>query len=1102
MALWTRSRDLERRAEWLSSQTFVVLAIQVPKNNDKTPQSAEQFFAAVHGIFRNDPIVQEHISFEIVAKEDSITFYVFTPIHLREFVEGQLYAQYPSLQIKQVSDYTKSIPLEGLHVATSKIQLTKEDVYPIKTFTASEVDPLAGITAVMSNLDEREQIWFQMVAKPVGDNWQNRGVKYVQDVKAGKTASNLSGGFLVSVARLLLRVAQEFISPGSGAGATAKPAEPPKLSAPQEAALKGIESKVTKLGFETVFRLVIISPDVNVATSRTQALLAAFKQYNTTNLNGFIGGEIKIDDYASWEKFITREFEEKGNILNIEELASIYHFPSQSVETSAISWAGSKKGVSPFNLPLKEEIDPKMLTVIGKTDYRERAEEFGIKLDDRMRHVYVIGKSGTGKSTLLENMIIDDIHEGRGIIVVDPHGELADKVIDAVPENRIRDVVVFDPSDREFPIAFNILDITHEDQKGNIASGFVAGLKKIFGNSWGPRLEYILRNATLAILDAENPTMLGIPRMLTDPGFRNSVIPQIKDPVVLDFWKNEWAAKDQKQQVEEMGSILNKVGQFLSTSLIRNIVGQPKSGFDMRRVMDEKKILVVNLSKGKIGEDNSALLGTMMITKVQLAAMSRADVNPKDRPECFLYVDEFQNFATESFATILSEARKYNLGLTIAHQYIAQMSPEVKDAVFGNVGTMISFRVGSEDATALKPEFAPVFDESDLVNLQRGFVYIKLLIDGLAVPAFSAQTLPPKHLESSHRGEVIEFSRSSYARTKEDAEALIDETAGYRQKREAEQASKKAQELLNQGAGMAIRPGGQGAVGGAGGRGSYSVPTVPPAPAQPVVYRQGSTMAAAAPSPAPAVPRAPAAAPVAAASAPVAPVATPAPVSVPAASVPAATPTPEPAPVSSPLPPAEPAKQVADSTPAPPTTEEKPNIEPEPTQEEIKVEPEKPETPEIPIQEESEPEVDPTPSESTQEREAAGEQFEPQAEEGGEPAPKPPRPEKPLKVIDGWVYKETSQRGGMKWFLGEKEEEVKARLEEKRRLKEEAAAAGEGEFAPEASPVSLPPASEQNPNIHSASAEVVLPHADDYQAVVVEPVDGAVSLQEGKSVLL
>ncbi|MBU6389390.1 type IV secretory system conjugative DNA transfer family protein [Patescibacteria group bacterium] len=486
-------------------------------------------------------------------------------------------------------------------------------------------------------------------------------------------------------------------------------------------------------------------------------------------------------------------------------MASVYHFPSEAVETSAISWAGSKKGEAPFQLPLKSEVNPKELTVLGKTDFRNHQEEFGIKLNDRMRHVYIIGKSGTGKSTLLENMIIDDITEGRGVILVDPHGELADKVIHSIPSNRIQDTVVLDPSDREWPVAFNLLEKVNDDFKGMVASGFVGIFKKIFGKSWGPRLEHIMRNTVLALLDSENATMLGIPRMLTEAAFRERIIDQIKDTVIRDFWVNEFGAMDNKMRTEAVSPILNKVGQFLSTPTIRNIVGQVHSTIDIRQIMDRQQILIVNLSKGKIGEDNMALLGAMIITKVQLAAMSRADAPSEQRPNCFLYVDEFQNFATESFATILSEARKYNLGLTIAHQYIAQMSEEVKDAVIGNVGSLIAFRLGSPDAEALVKEFAPVFDTNDMINLQIAHIYIKLLIDGIAEPAFSAQTLPSRQVSESHREEIIDFSRQRYSRPRSEVEEMIEETGGYRQKREAEEAIKQAKGILQAGQSLAIK---------------------------------------------------------------------------------------------------------------------------------------------------------------------------------------------------------------------------------------------------------------------------------------------------------
>lgn len=804
MLLWRQGTDLKRRTDWLASQTFVVLAMQIPKGNDKGPNSIEQFFAALHGIYREDPVVQEYVSFEIVAARESITFYVFTPLHLREFIESQLYAQYPNLEITQVPDYTSQADLENLTVATTTVQLTKNEVYPIKTYPEIDIDPLAGITAVMANLENNERVWLQLVIRPVGDEWHKAGISYVKDMRDGKDPDAPpppDGPIRRTVGkagRFIARVTREAIQPGTGIGDEEAKKDPPKLSAPQEAALKGIENKIQKLGFETVIRLTVISPNETLARGRMQSVLAALKQFNTTTSNGFTSGQVKINDFPSWQKYISREFEEKGKTFNTEELASLFHFPTIQVETSAISWSGAKKGEAPFNLPLKSEVDPENLTVLGLTDFRNKAEEFGIKLNDRKRHIYMIGKSGVGKSTLLENMIIDDLIENRGIIVVDPHGELADKIVESVPDHRINDVIYIDPADRDYPVAFNPLESVDETFKPTVASGFVGIFKKIFGYSWGPRLEYILRNTVLALLDMENPTMLGIPRMLTEAGFRAQVIPQIKDVVIKDFWTNEFAGWTDQQRNEAVAPILNKVGQFLSSNMIRNIVGQPESTFDFRQAMDQQKIVIVNLSKGKIGEDNMALLGSMIITKVQLAAMSRADVAASERPDCFLYVDEFQNFATESFATILSEARKYGLGLTIAHQYIAQMSEEVKDAVIGNVGTIITFRTGAPDASALEQEFAPVFSSEDIVNLPMARIYIKLLVDGITAPAFSAQTLPPRQMGYNNRDAVVAQSRATYARTREMTENIIDETAGYRQKREQEEARNQASSLLQQ----------------------------------------------------------------------------------------------------------------------------------------------------------------------------------------------------------------------------------------------------------------------------------------------------------------
>ncbi len=418
------------------------------------------------------------------------------------------------------------------------------------------------------------------------------------------------------------------------------------------------------------------------------------------------------------------------------------------------------------------------ITFFGRTNFRNENRKFGIKIDDRRRHMYVIGKTGMGKTTLLENMVIEDICAGRGVGVIDPHGEFAEKILDFVPESRVDDIIYINPSDIDHPIAFNPLEQVGTEFRHLVASGIMGVFKKIWVDAWSARMEYILNNTLLALLEFPGTTLLGIMRMLNDAEYRKKVVPNLQDPVIKSFWVNEFARYSQKFETEATAAIQNKVGQFISNPLIRNILGQPTSAINMRNIMDEGKILIVNLSKGKMGEDNSALLGSMIITKLQLAAMSRVDTPEKKRKDFYLYVDEFQNFATDSFANILSEARKYRLCLILAHQYIGQLihdnSYRVRDAIFGNVGTMATFRIGAEDAEFLEREFEPDFMATDLVNLAKYHIYVKLMIDGVASRPFSAQTLPPIETpEKSYKEDIIENSRKRYSTPREIVEAKI-----------------------------------------------------------------------------------------------------------------------------------------------------------------------------------------------------------------------------------------------------------------------------------------------------------------------------------------
>lgn len=420
------------------------------------------------------------------------------------------------------------------------------------------------------------------------------------------------------------------------------------------------------------------------------------------------------------------------------------------------------------------------VTFFAKTNFRNAERVFGIKQDDRRRHMYVIGKTGMGKTNLLENLAIQDIQKGHGIAFIDPHGDTAEKLIKAIPSNRINDVIYFNPADQDFPIAFNVMEKVSPEYRHLVASGLVGVFKKIWADSWGPRLEYILRNAILGLLEYPGSTLLGVTRILVDKSYRDRVVEKITDPVVRSFWVDEFSKWDPRVLQEVISPIQNKVGQFLSSALIRNIVGQTVSSFDVRKIMDERKILIMNLSKGRLGEDNSALLGAMMITKIQLAAMGRVDIPEETRADFYLYVDEFQNFATESFANILSEARKYHLNLILANQYVTQIQEEVRDAIFGNAGSIISFRVGAMDAEFLEKEYEPVFMMNDIVNLPKYHIYLKLMIDGIAGDAFSATVLPPIKIEGDPETEakIINSSRERYTSKKEDVEEKIRRWSG------------------------------------------------------------------------------------------------------------------------------------------------------------------------------------------------------------------------------------------------------------------------------------------------------------------------------------
>ena len=759
----------------------VLLMLEIPRTNDKQELAAEQLFASLHGILRdkrelkNSGGVQEHLSFEIVSTSGQIRFYVWVPKVLQSFVEGQIYSQYPTVQIyKMNEDYVDARTKYPVNYST-ELTLTENEALPIKTFDSFEVDPLAGITGTLAKLDPEhsEEMWVQILARPIPDDWHKTTTdKWVRRIKSGK--KSLFAGTGIDWTWIAEVIGALFRPPAGGTNSEVKI----ELSERDKTRISKAEEKATKLGYEVKIRLAYLGQNQTDAKLNMQALVGTFKQFNSTNLNGFkqLGGSFNPTDLDAYKM---RQFSNRGFILNISELASVYHLPHTSVETPNIVWASSKTAEPPAKLPIitgDTAIDEN-ISAFGLTNFRGINHQFGLLRRDRSRHVYIIGQTGAGKSGLLELMALSDVFYNQGYCIIDPHGDFAIDNLRFVPESRVKDVVYFNPADTAFPVAFNPLEITDPSRKPNICSEVIGVLKRMFGDSWGPRLEHILRYTLLALLDRPETTLLDISRLLTDKEFRKETLEYCKDVTVLQFWKHEFGQWNEKQVNESIAPVLNKVGAFTANPIIRNIIGQPKSSFDIRKIMDEGKILVVNLSKGLIGEDNAGILGAFLVTKVQLAAMSRSDIpDVADRRPFYLYVDEFQNFATDSFAVILSEARKYGLNLTVANQYVAQMTDSVRDAVFGNVGTTISFRVSADDAPVLVKQFEPTFEESDIIQLNNRHFVISMIINGEKVPAFSATTLSIPDTPKDNFNDIVAWSRENYARPRLEVEAEIRET--------------------------------------------------------------------------------------------------------------------------------------------------------------------------------------------------------------------------------------------------------------------------------------------------------------------------------------
>lgn len=759
-------RSYRRPSGFKKSFLNVVLQIRVPKENEKDALAAEQMFASLHGLLQLNPETQEHISFEITASVAGINFYATAPANLKDFLESQIYAQYPNAEITEIKDYTLDLPedMTAYSIRQSLLVLARESFFPIRTFKEFEVDPLSAITGSISKLHATEKVWIQILVRPVPDVWQQEGRDYIQMAKTGTAPihvgfADLKNTILKELNSMPYHFGKAILSPGTPHPLPDRVA-PFRAGTGDELAVKSIDLKLSKLGFETVIRVLVFGESREQSETRLRGTLASFKQFSTANLNSFTSVNFSAFSKEFLDDYRRRAFDLSNSyVLTTEELASVFHLPSISVETPAISWTPAKRGEPPLNLPTED------CTYFGKTSFRESFIKFGIRRDDRRRHLYLVGKTGAGKTTVFKNMIHQDIKNGEGLAVLDPHGDLIEEMLDYVPTNRLEDVIILDPGDTEFPVSLNMLEISDPGQKNLMASGLVDAFKKQFIDSWGPRLEYILNNAILTLLEVPRTSLLGLTRLLSDDNYQKYIVYKVTDPVIKSFWEKEFKEMkgNQKLITEAIAPIQNKVGRFLASSTIRNILGQPRSTVDLEKIMNEGKILFVNLAKGKIGEDNSNLLGALIISRLQFTAMQRVKIPEEKRRDFYVYADEFQNFASGSFASILSEARKYRLCLNLTHQYTAQLPKPMLDAVFGNVGTTVTFALGAPDAKVLALEFAPTFTDNDLISLERHHIYVKLMIDSMTSSPFSAVTMPfPQEPATPNKRAVIDLSRRKY----------------------------------------------------------------------------------------------------------------------------------------------------------------------------------------------------------------------------------------------------------------------------------------------------------------------------------------------------
>ncbi|MDP3980750.1 MAG: type IV secretion system DNA-binding domain-containing protein [Chlamydiota bacterium] len=732
--------------------TFAHLLVRNPKDDETPIAAASQIFSSLLpypyiSLFKRLYIHPKSHAFEIYLLGQTVYMYATTKEENETLITSLISSSFPTSNILRTDDPMEKV-LASPHVAVGEMVLNSYSYLPIKTYADLEdIDPLSSLLGYLAKQDASVRMAVQIIIKPASFAWQDKAVEMAGHMIEDPHQQTVKDEAGQSTTASTVRYAQN----------------PQKMRMMQKAGFQGGKA---------VIRLVVGSDSPNTASYMSN-LAGTFGSFSLGEGNQFVFRKPLLE--VNKKKLIKRIrertvnfMERKNQILNAQELATIWHPPGFLLAgLKNIAWGKTLSGEPPENLPaitMVSEEEKKDINFFAKTDFKNQETIFGIKTPDRRKHVYVIGKTGAGKSTLIANMAIDDIRKDRGIGIIDPHGDLSEIIMDYIPKRRLNDVVYLEPFDTERPFSLNVLEVHNSQHKDLVSSGIVSIFHKIYGESWGPRLEYILRNVILTLLDVEGGTLIDALRLLSDQDFRMKIVARLSDPVLKNFWEGEFAKMPDKLKAEAVSPIQNKVGQFVSSRMIRNIIGNPVSSINLQEIMDSGKILILNLSQGKLGEDNAALLGAMVITQIQLAAMNRSFQKEESRRDFFLYVDEFQNFATNSFIKILSEARKYRLSLTLANQYSDQLELEIQRAIYGNIGTLISFVVGAHDAYNLTKEYAEIYTENDLVSLGKFETVMKLSIDGMTSAPFPAITLPLPALKNDNKESIIRHSKERYGR--------------------------------------------------------------------------------------------------------------------------------------------------------------------------------------------------------------------------------------------------------------------------------------------------------------------------------------------------